>query len=278
MTPLSPHRTLTIVIPCLNDAELLRDCLASINAQTIAPDEIIVVDNGSTDNSVQIAEEAGATVVHEARRGITWASAAGYNAAGGEVIVRIDADCTLHPDYLARIHETWDRALLDTTSSSKTASSKTVVALTGVGSFDLPGQLGERIADFYLGAYRWASRQALGHNPIFGSNCSISRTWWEEVRDDIDLSNTFVHEDMYFSFFVRPHETVWFQKDLTVMMDPRALYGAKQVWTRVARGFHTVRSAWELEPVYIRLVRRGVVNASIIPSQLLPRDLKPPLA
>lgn len=277
MTPPTPHRTLTVVIPCLNDADLLRGCLASINAQTIAPDEIIVVDNGSTDNSVQIAEDAGATVVHEARRGITWASAAGYNAAGGEVIVRIDADCTLHSDYLARIHETWDRA-----SAESAASTKSVVALTGVGSFDLPGPMGGRIgdgiADFYLGAYRWATKQALGHYPIFGSNCSISRVWWEEVRDGIDLSNTFVHEDMYFSFFVRPHETVWFQKDLTVMMDPRALYGAKQIWTRVARGFHTIRSAWELEPVYIRLVRRGLVDATIIPDRLLPGDLKPELA
>src|SRR5699024_6538246 len=135
-------------------------------------------------------------------------------------------------------------------------------------------RLGRLSADLYLGAYRWATKQALGHYPIFGSNCSLSTTWWEEVRDDINLANTFVHEDMYFSFFVRPHETVWFQRDLTVMMDPRALFGVRQLWTRVARGFHTIRSAWEREPVYIRLVRRGLVDASIVPRRLLPTDLQ----
>ena len=262
----SPHRTLTVVIPCLNDADLLRDCLASINAQTVTPDEVIVVDNGSTDDSVRVAETAGATIIREPRRGITWASAAGYNAATGDVIVRIDADCTLPVDYLARIHAIWDQTARD--------SNQTVVALTGVGSFQLPGRLGRLSADLYLGAYRWASKQALGHYPIFGSNCSLSTTWWEEVRDDINLANTFVHEDMYFSFFVRPHETVWFQRDLTVMMDPRALFGVRQLWTRVARGFHTVRSAWEREPVYVRLVRRGLVDASIVPKRLLPADLQ----
>ncbi|NMB22718.1 MAG: glycosyl transferase family A, partial [Corynebacterium sp.] len=43
---------------------------------------------------------------------------------------------------------------------------------------------------------------------------------------------------------------------------------------RVARGFHTVRSAWEREPVYVRLVRRGLVDASIVPQRLLPADLQ----
>lgn len=264
-TTAQPGRTLSVVIPCLNDGELLRACLDTLQAQTILPDEIIVVDNGSTDDSVQIAEAAGATVVYENRRGITWASAAGYAAASGEVIVRIDADVTVEPDYIARYHDLWDRA--------EATSSRTVVAITGTGTFNLPGEKGDRIGALYLGAYRYATKLALGHYPMFGSNCSINRQWWLDIRSEIDLSNTFVHEDMFFSFYVRPHETVWFQQDLSVRMDPRALYGVRQVWTRVARGFHTIRSAWRTEAVYVRLVRRGLVSARIIPSVLLPADL-----
>lgn len=254
-----PTRTLSVVIPCLNDGELLRECLASLHNQTIAPDEIIVVDNGSTDDSVQIAETAGALVVHETRRGITWASAAGYNAAAAEVIVRIDADVTVEPDFIARYHSTWDRAAAST--------GREVVAITGTGTFNLQGDAGQRIANLYLGAYRTATKLALGHFPMFGSNCSINTQWWLDVRSEINLANTFVHEDMYFSFFVRPQETIWYQQDLTVRMDPRALHGLRQLGTRLARGFHTIRSAWTDEPVYLRLARRGILTAKLIPAR-----------
>lgn len=257
MTPPQTARTLSVVIPCLNDGELLRECLASLQKQTIAADEIIVVDNGSTDDSVNIAEAAGALVIHEPRRGITWASAAGYDAAAGDVIVRIDADVTVDPDFLARYHSTWDHAA--------TTTGRTVVAITGTGTFNLRDGAGQRIADLYLGAYRTTTRLALGHFPIFGSNCSINRQWWLDVCSGINLANTFVHEDMYFSFFVRPHETIWYQQDLSVHMDPRALHGAHQLVTRLARGFHTIRSAWKDEPVYLRLARRGIITVKFIP-------------
>ena len=96
----SIQRRISIVIPCLNDAVLLEQCLSSIVAQTLQPEEVIVVDNGSTDNSVEVANRMGARVVHEPLQGITWASAAGYNSARGDLIVRFDADCVIPPDHV----------------------------------------------------------------------------------------------------------------------------------------------------------------------------------
>lgn len=58
----SIQRRISIVIPCLNDAVLLEQCLSSIVAQTLQPEEVIVVDNGSTDNSVEVANRMGARV------------------------------------------------------------------------------------------------------------------------------------------------------------------------------------------------------------------------
>lgn len=97
-------------------------------------------------------------MVHEPLQGITWASAAGYNSARGDLIVRFDADCVIPPDHLSQVNAIWNR--------TEETPGRTIVALTGTGSFDIPGRMGEWLALCYLGAYRWSTKQALGHYPI----------------------------------------------------------------------------------------------------------------
>ena len=66
--------SISVVIPVRNDAAMLDHRLESLAAQTRQPDEIVVVDNGSSDASAMIAERAGARVVAEPRRGIPYAT------------------------------------------------------------------------------------------------------------------------------------------------------------------------------------------------------------
>ena len=87
----------SVVIPCLNEeagvADVVRDGFAGIEASGRSG-EVIVVDNGSTDRSVELAEEAGARVVHESRRGYGSAYLRGLAEAKGEYVVMADADGT----------------------------------------------------------------------------------------------------------------------------------------------------------------------------------------
>ncbi len=252
MPPSDPRRTISVIIPCLNDATLLRRCLSSLRAQEVPPNEVIVVDNGSTDDSAEVAHAAGARVITEPRRGITWATRAGFDAGEGDVLLRIDADVEAAPDYLARLHATWDAA--------DASPGRRVVGVTGSARFELDGRVGDVAAGVYLGAYRLTVGSALGHYPFFGSNYSLRADWWREIRDQIDSSDTFVHEDMQISFAVRPHETVWLQRDLTLEMDPRALRGARQIAVRFHRGMHTVLSSWREHPPHRRLAERGLLG------------------
>jgi glycosyltransferase involved in cell wall biosynthesis len=102
----------SVVIPCLNEAESITECVTA--AQTALNDggyagEIIVVDNGSTDGSGQLAEAAGATVVTERRRGYGNAYLAGLSAARGKYILMLDADLTYDAAELPKfIHELED--------------------------------------------------------------------------------------------------------------------------------------------------------------------------
>jgi glycosyltransferase involved in cell wall biosynthesis len=87
----------SVVIPCLDEAETIAECVTS--ARTVLDEngldgEVIVVDNGSTDGSGQLARAAGAIVVDEPRRGYGSAYLAGLAAARGDYVVMLDADLT----------------------------------------------------------------------------------------------------------------------------------------------------------------------------------------
>jgi glycosyltransferase involved in cell wall biosynthesis len=93
------------VIPALNEAPSIGQAVRELRLQATAPlEQIIVVDNGSSDDTAAIAREAGATVVAEPRRGYGYACSAGVAAAdGAEIIVFLDGDAADDPADLSRV-------------------------------------------------------------------------------------------------------------------------------------------------------------------------------
>jgi glycosyltransferase involved in cell wall biosynthesis len=88
-----------VILPCLNEAEALSWVLARMPADA----RPLVVDNGSTDDSVQIARDHGAHVVYALQRGYGAACHAGLLAARASVVAVMDADGTLDPQQLDRV-------------------------------------------------------------------------------------------------------------------------------------------------------------------------------
>jgi glycosyltransferase involved in cell wall biosynthesis len=87
----------SVVIPCLDEAETIAECVRQARAvldEAGLVGEVIVVDNGSTDGSGELARGAGALVVDEPRRGYGSAYLAGLEVARGDYIVMLDADLT----------------------------------------------------------------------------------------------------------------------------------------------------------------------------------------
>jgi glycosyltransferase involved in cell wall biosynthesis len=102
---------ISVVLPCLNEeravGQVIDDAWDGLEAAG-GDGEVIVVDNGSTDRSVEIAEEHGARVVHESRRGYGSAYLRGLAEARGEIIVMADADGTYPLQDIPRFVEAID--------------------------------------------------------------------------------------------------------------------------------------------------------------------------
>lgn len=99
--------TLSIVIPALNEAGNMKPVMESIPFEQLRTagwtTEVVVVDNGSTDGTGEIARQLGAKVVHQPVRGYGNAYRAGFDVAMGDVIATGDADCTYPFDSLPEL-------------------------------------------------------------------------------------------------------------------------------------------------------------------------------
>lgn len=96
--------TLSVIVCAHNEAGYLGACLHSLLAQSRPPDEIIVVNNDSSDATGSVAAAiAGVRVVDEPRRGLVVAREAGRRAAKGGILVYVDADCRAPFQWLEKI-------------------------------------------------------------------------------------------------------------------------------------------------------------------------------
>jgi hypothetical protein len=92
--------TVSIIIPAYNRAGLLKQTLDSIALQTSAPMEVIVVDDGSTDDSAEVAASVGAQVLRQANSGPGVARNNGLAAARGDYVLFLDSDDLITPDFI----------------------------------------------------------------------------------------------------------------------------------------------------------------------------------
>jgi glycosyltransferase involved in cell wall biosynthesis len=96
--------TITAIVCAFNEDRYLPACLHSLLAQTRPADELIVVDNASTDQTGAVARAvSGVRVVEEPDKGLVVAREAARRAAGSELLAYVDADCRVPLQWIERI-------------------------------------------------------------------------------------------------------------------------------------------------------------------------------
>jgi glycosyltransferase involved in cell wall biosynthesis len=94
----------SVIVCAHNEARYLGPCLRSLLTQTRPPDEILVIDNASTDATAVVARACpGVRVLDEPRKGLVVARETARQAATGEILVYVDADCRAPVSWLERV-------------------------------------------------------------------------------------------------------------------------------------------------------------------------------
>lgn len=192
--------SVAVVIPVFNEEAVIERCLAAVLDQTVAAEQIIVVDNGSTDDTGAVvarmrrqhSESPIIVVQQNLEQGLVPTRNAGLNSATADVLGRIDADSVLAPQWVEQVQQ----AFVDSG----------VAAATGPVAYeDMPlRRLGLRLDD---AGRRLALRLAPDRYPVlYGSNMAIRRCAWEEIRSTVcrDEADE-MHEDLDLSLHLGEH-------------------------------------------------------------------------
>lgn len=179
------HKTprVSIVIPAYNEENKLAACLYAIADQTVAPLEVIIADNNSTDRTVAIARSFPfVRVIHVRQQGIVYARNAGFDAARGDIIGRIDADIQLPEDWVKHVTEFYADAR------------HTESAWSGAGYF-YNVRFPKLVSWTYSMLAFEFNRLLLGHYTLWGSNMACTAEQWQAVRDQVCVRAD-IHEDL----------------------------------------------------------------------------------
>ena len=195
----SSRPTVGIVIPAYNEEATIRACVTAAVGQTVPADEIIVVDNKSTDQTPTILREliaefpeAPITVLRQEKaQGIIPTRDMGFNAVTSDIIGRIDSDTLLEPDWVEQVQNVF--------------MNPEVHAATGpVIYYDMP--LRRYMARADDTARKAMFRLATSYAFLFGTNMALRREAWEEIRDEVCLDEQdLMHEDIDLSVHLFDH-------------------------------------------------------------------------
>ena len=179
--------TITAVVCAYNEAAYLPACLHALLAQTRPPDEIIVIDNASTDGTGDLARAIpGIRVIHEPAKGLVVARETARLAARGDLLVYVDADCRPPLMWLEKIEGRFMRR-------------PALVAVTGPYRFydwDRVGRALIRAYDWLVAPpTHWAVHHAFGVGAIlYGGNFAVKRDALAQING-FDRSIEFHGED-----------------------------------------------------------------------------------
>ena len=194
------RHTVAVVVLAYNEEKSIAACLNSLVNQSVPADEITIVDNNSTDATVNIASKYKVTLIKEAKQGIAHARNTGFDACSKNLILRIDADCIAHPHCIANIVSSFDE--------------ESVVGVAGIIASKEFSPKNKFWWGWMNSVYRHIHMKQLGikHHIMYGSNMAIRRSMWQEVKVYLSTDETNITEDLDLSLRANLHGKIVYNK------------------------------------------------------------------
>lgn len=228
--------TLSVIIPAYNEAAFIGPCLDAIAQQTQKPDEVIVVDNNSRDDTAAIAKTYPfVRLLHEPEQGMIPARNKGLDNAYGKLLARIDADTRLPHRWVETVHELCDHRVHDIFGISGPHY------LYDLSSSSLLRKLETQVISRY--GYFGLSRLMLRQETLFGSNMVITRRAWKAIRRHVCSDSVSVHEDVDLAIHLGEIGTVDYSDTMIVGISDRPFHEpiTKMLW-RLKTWDRTIRT------------------------------------
>jgi glycosyltransferase involved in cell wall biosynthesis len=244
------YPSVSLVIPAFNEEERIERCLSAALSQTMPAAEIIVVDNNSTDTTVERVQrlasrhpEARVRVIAQtAHQGITPTRDTGFAAATGEVVGRIDADTTLAPDWVARVASIMRDAPVGAVSGPVTYYDLPLPGLTRL-SDDLARRLLRRIGRRYPF--------------LLGSNMAIRASAWRAVAAQtcLDRADEF-HEDLDLALHLyEAGVAIGYDSSMRASVSARRLSGSPESFRAYTGRFERTYASHGVDLWHLRIPR-----------------------
>lgn len=170
--------TLGVVVPCYNEADTISSCLDGLIMQGTVIDEIIIVDNNSSDKTEAIVKMymkkyKKIILLHEKKQGVQFARNTGLAEAKSDIIARIDADTIVKKKWASALVDFYDAKIH---SNVGAASGQTHY-------FDIPFP---RITQFFTNVFtHFANQKLADSHTIYGANMSLRREAWQRIKNDV---------------------------------------------------------------------------------------------
>lgn len=237
-TILRKRLTLSIIIPVYNEQDYLKHCLQAIACQTVKPDEVLVIDNNSTDKTLEVAKSFPFVRIMSAKKqGVVYARDKGFNAANSDIIARIDADTHLPTHWVKSV--------------KKLFADPNVAAVTGpVAYFDMPRPKTNYWIDHQV---RVRLYQRSPYAPfLFGTNMALRRSVWELVKLKV-CHRVDVHEDLDLAIHLMQNDSkILYSKTILAATSSRR-------WDDKPAAFHsymkTYRNSYKVHDITSRAPR-----------------------
>ena len=208
---------LSIIIPARDEEHNLPTLLESLTSQIPPPEEIIVIDDGSTDRTAEIARAAGARVIASAPlpdgwRGKAWACQQGAGAANHDVLIFMDADTCFEPDGLQAVCNDF-------------AKQPGALSLAAFQTLEKPS---EQFSAFFV----WVMTAA---SDLFGPFLMVSKTDYEKAGGHAAVKNQ-VLENVHLAAVFRgvgvPVRSLRGEGTLAIRMYPGGLRELSKGWKK----------------------------------------------